>query len=93
MYPSISIEEFKIKRQENIVILDVRDKEPFEQNHLSEAFNIPLNELPAKLAELDDETTYYIICTLGIRSNQACEFLAQEGYDVVNVEGGMQAYH
>ncbi|WP_414840652.1 rhodanese-like domain-containing protein [Enterococcus saccharolyticus] len=92
MYPSITIEELEQKRQEGIAVIDVREELPFNQNHLPEAINIPLNQLSENINELDDDTTYYVICTLGVRSMQACEFLAHEGYDVVNVEGGMQAY-
>jgi len=34
-----------------------------------------------------DVTTYYI-CGVGARSGQVCAWLAEQGYDVVNIDGG-----
>ena len=42
--------------------------------------------------ELDNEQLYYVICKSGMRSARACQFLAEQGYDVINVQGGMTAF-
>ena len=48
--------------------------------------------LAERYAELDKEQAYYVICKSGRRSARACQFLAEEGYDVTNVQGGMDAF-
>ncbi|WP_164828482.1 rhodanese-like domain-containing protein, partial [Streptococcus sp. DD11] len=35
---------------------------------------------------------HYIICQKGGRSARACEFLENHGYQVTNVQGGLEAY-
>ena len=51
---------------------------------------------PTGLAEnylsLDKEISYHVICQKGGRSARACEFLEAKGYQVTNVEGGVEAY-
>ena len=42
--------------------------------------------------ELDNEQLHYVICKSGIRSARACQFLAEQGYEVINVQGGMTAF-
>lgn len=42
--------------------------------------------------ELYNEQLYYVICKSGMRSARACQFLAEQGYDVINVQGGMTAF-
>lgn len=44
-------------------ILDVRDADAFVEGHIPDAINIPINELPEKLATLDKEKPYTIIFT------------------------------
>ena len=44
------------------------------------------------MEELDNEQLYYVICKSGMRSARACQFLAEQGYDVINAQGGMTAF-
>ena len=50
---------------------------------------IPLGEVPARLAELPATTTVHVMCHAGGRSAQATEYLVANGYDAVNVTGGI----
>lgn len=56
------------------------------------AQNFPLSTLADTFEQLDKKQTYHLICKSGIRSAQACQFLAEKGYDVVNVATGMDAF-
>ena len=38
------------------------------------------------------EDTYYIICQSGARSSRACSILTKQGFDVINVSGGVGSY-
>ena len=64
----------------------------FEILHLEGAHHLPLSQLSDIYEELDKNQLHYIICKSGIRSAQACQFLAEKGYDVVNVAAGMDAF-
>ena len=44
-----------------------------------------------EVEELDNEQLHYVICKSGIRSAHACHFLTEKGYEVINVQGGMDA--
>ncbi|HFK7058077.1 TPA: rhodanese-like domain-containing protein [Listeria monocytogenes] len=94
MYQSITVNDLEqdLKKASHN-ILDVRDADAFVEGHIPDAINIPINELPEKLASLDKEKPYTIICYAGGRSERASQFLAAEGFDVTNVMGGMGAFH
>lgn len=42
--------------------------------------------------ELYNEQLHYVICKSGMRSARACQFLEEQGYKVINVQGGMTAF-
>ena len=42
--------------------------------------------------ELNNQQLHYVICKSGMRSARACQFLAEQGYDVINVQGGMTSF-
>ena len=79
------------------VLLDVR--EPWELATASvrpDGFAlvaIPMNEIPARLAELDPVQRIACLCHHGARSQRVAVFLAQNGFDsVANVSGGIDAW-
>jgi rhodanese-related sulfurtransferase len=86
--PTVSIDGVPDPLPDGLAVVDVR--EPFEwvAGHIEGAVHIPLSELPARITELPDEQTL-IVCKVGSRSAQAVAYLAQQGYDVVNLDGGM----
>ena len=45
-----------------------------------------------EVEELDNDQLHYVICKSGMRSARACQFLAEQSYDVINVQGGMTAF-
>ena len=79
------------------LLLDVR--EPWEVQTASvtpDAFDlvtIPMNEIPARLAELPADRPIACLCHHGARSLRVAMFLAQQGYEsVANVAGGIDAW-
>ncbi len=75
------------------VIVDVRQPEEFEAAHVEGARLVPLGELAERTGELPADRTLYLICRSGARSAQATAYLEAQGYDAVNVEGGIIAWH
>ena len=82
---------YQLYQKESLSILDVREVEEFEALHLEGARNFPLSQLVDTYEQLDKTQPYYVICKSGIRSARACQFLTEQGYEVVNVQGGMDA--
>lgn len=68
--PTISAEDFQLSRTSGkpYQLIDVRTPGEFDENHLEEAQNIPLDQLDTfKLSDFDAET-FYVICQSGKRS-------------------------
>lgn len=76
-----------------ISIIDIREPYEFKGGSLKGAKNIPMNTLlnnPSKY--LNKDNTYYIVCLSGARSKMTCKALVQQGFDVINVSGGIGSY-
>jgi len=79
------------------VLLDVR--EPWERQTASvtpQGFAlvaIPMNEIPARLSELDPAQRIACLCHHGARSQRVAAFLVQNGFaEVANIAGGIDAW-
>jgi rhodanese-related sulfurtransferase len=74
-------------------LIDVRQPDEVSAGTLPGAVNIPLDELPDRVDELDRTRRVVVLCRSGGRSTKASEFLTASGFgDVVNLSGGMLAY-
>lgn len=82
----------KYQAKEELNILDVRRDDEVAEGKIKNAQHIILDELSERLNELDKDKTYHIVCRSGGRSGKAGEFLAEKGYDVINIDGGMLAW-
>ena len=89
----IAFDEFyQLYQNGQLSLVDVREVEEFEMLHLEGVQNLPLSQLADIYDQLDKDQLHYIICKSGMRSARACQFLAEQGYDVINVQGGMTAF-
>ena len=93
MFNSVMMAEFEqLLRKGNLNVIDVREIDEFESGHINGAEHIALGTIPANLDKLDKNKEYYVMCLSGSRSAMASKYLAQQGFKVVNVMGGMSAY-
>ena len=81
----------------NLVLLDVRNPYELEDKslgHIDGVLNIPLPELEKRLSELDEfkDKDIAVICRSGRRSGTATDLLVKNGFNAVNVLGGMVQY-
>ncbi|MFJ6279567.1 rhodanese-like domain-containing protein [Arthrobacter subterraneus] len=77
---------------EDTAVLDVREDYEWEAGHIKGALHIPVDQIPARLDELDPDEDLHVICRTGGRSFRVAEWLVGNGYSAVNVRGGMDAW-
>ena len=75
------------------VIVDVREPREHEQAHVEGTIDIPLGELVTRVDEVPRDTTVYVLCHVGGRSAQATQYLEAQGFDAVNIDGGIVEWY
>lgn len=90
------LNDWAAQQSQRPVLLDVRESWECETasakpEHL-DLVHMPMQSIPGQLAELDASRPIACLCHHGARSQQVAHFLAQQGYDVVNVAGGIHAW-
>lgn len=84
----------RIEQGDAPLMIDVREPEEVAQGMIPGAVHIPLGQLAGRLEEIDQDRETVFICRSGYRSERACEYLEQSGFDnVVNMIGGMIAWN
>ena len=77
----------------NMFLLDVRNRNEFEQASIPGAANIPIDELRENLSQLPSDRPILIYCEIGLRGYLAHRILRQRGYEeVFNLAGGFALY-
>jgi adenylyltransferase/sulfurtransferase len=93
--PQVTPQELKrrLDAGERITVLDVREPWECAIAHLEGTLDIPLNDIPARLQELDSNAELVVMCKVGGRSRRAAEFLSARGFShVANLAGGIDAW-
>ena len=85
----IDMEQAKQKVLEGAQWIDVRYMSEYQYDKLPGAVNIPLAEIRNAFGALDMDKEYIVYCQSGRRSSAAAFLLAQRGYHVFVVEGGL----
>jgi rhodanese-related sulfurtransferase len=74
------------------LLVDVREPDEFLAGHLPGAINLPLSRMRERYAELPTDREIWLSCGVGQRAYFATRFLAQHGYRVRNLSGGVSTY-
>ncbi|TFB13806.1 rhodanese-like domain-containing protein [Filobacillus milosensis] len=86
----MSPEELASKLESNkYEIIDVREDEEVANGMIPGAKHIALNTIPERIDELPKDKEYVMVCRSGRRSYNASLYLAEQGYKVNNIKGGM----
>jgi rhodanese-related sulfurtransferase len=83
-----------LDKDTTVVVLDVRTPEEFKSQtgHLPRAINIPVQELEARLKELDKYSSRQLLiyCRSGNRSMRASAILQKQGFkQLIHLDGGI----
>ncbi len=76
-----------------LVLLDVREDWERQLVALPQSLGIPMQQVPARLAELTQGSPLVVLCHHGGRSLRVVQYLRAQGYDqAINLAGGIDAY-
>lgn len=84
----------EIKDKDSVLVLDVRDRDSYEQEHIPGAANIPLEELEERITEVPKQKTVVAYCwtvTCAL-APKAALILAHKDYKVQEMVGGIEAW-
>ena len=88
---SISVKELAALGTD-AAIVDVREDHEYAEVRVAGTRSIPLSRFVQSLADVPAGGTVYVMCAAGARSAQAAAYLADQGYDAVNVTGGINEW-
>lgn len=100
-YENISVEDYKNRLHDTGIphlLLDVRTTEEFHDYHIPGAVNIPLDELPDRMAEIAnmaEDKPVVMVCKSGVRSIMGAQMLRYAGLkdiDLLNLETGTKGW-
>lgn len=81
-----------LDQKHRVQIIDVRDPDEWAGGHIEGAHHIPMDDVQARLGEIDRLKPVVTVCRSGARSGQVAAYLAQAGFTVDNLDGGMSAW-
>ena len=95
-YENVDVNGFATRiASPDVVLLDVRTAEEFDEGHLTDAINIDVKQegfVEKAKSALPADKTIAVYCKGGRRSANAAAMLSKEGFKVVNLEGGITAW-
>ncbi|MSW78103.1 MAG: rhodanese-like domain-containing protein [Actinobacteria bacterium] len=86
--PEVNVDELEAALAAGARLLDVRETDEYVAGHVGSAVHIALSTVPQQVDAFRGDGPAYVICKSGGRSLKACEFLAEQGLEVINVAGG-----
>lgn len=92
--PTIDVDHAaaSVTTSSDVILLDVREPGEWRSGHAPLARHIPMSELSSRLSELPRGARIVCVCRSGNRSGQVTGWLLRQGYDAVNMAGGMQRW-
>jgi rhodanese-related sulfurtransferase len=86
------IADVPVTFDQSAMLLDVREDDEWQRGHAEGALHIPMGDVPARMAEIDTDAALFVVCHAGGRSQRVAHYLARNGYEPINVAGGMLAW-
>ena len=77
----------------NVLIIDLRDREEYEAGHIPSAVNIPYEELEERKGCLQRNYLLIFYCDRGNISLLAARDLMKYGYNIKSLYGGIHVYN
>jgi adenylyltransferase/sulfurtransferase len=93
--PEITPTEYaaRLERGESLTLLDVREDWELGVARVPNAIvHIPMGQVADRISEIERDKTVVVLCRSGRRSMEVAKFLQQNGFDAVNLAGGILAW-
>ena len=75
------------------LVVDIRTPKEWQDAHIQQSINLPLNQLVERRAELPKDRPIVVHCQGGYRSSIAASLLEQHGFErVSDLVGGFKAW-
>ena len=81
-----------LRNYSNVILLDVRSHQEYEEGHLNGAINIPTYDIYRNAPKIlkDKDSIIIAYCTVGVRSKNAINVLRKMGYkNLYHLDGGI----
>tara|TARA_Y100001978_G_scaffold199287_1_gene213334 strand:+ start:902 stop:2014 length:1113 start_codon:yes stop_codon:yes gene_type:complete len=94
---SVNFKKICKQNSNDIIVIDVREKEEYDKSALKGSISIPLSSLNKKssfkfIKENSSNKVIYLICQKGIRSERASQILIQNQIEAISIEGGLDQF-
>ncbi len=91
-FPDVPVSDLS----DDAVFLDIREQDEWDRGHAPHALHVPMTQLAERVDELapflERDERLVVACRSGGRVQRVMPWLAQHGYAVANLEGGMLAW-
>ena len=87
-FRQVNVDKVRELVENNAYIIDVREKNEYDNGHIINAVNIPLSELRDRISEIPKDIPVYLHCRTGQRSYNAAKALGNLGFqNIYNITG------
>jgi hydroxyacylglutathione hydrolase len=93
--PLLTVDQLheRLSNNDDIVVLDVREEDEWDEGHLEGAMRIYVGHLDERLDEIPRDKEIAVMCTVGHRGSLAASILLRADFGgVYNVLGGFEAW-
>ena len=85
--------QLQAKIDDGAYVLDIRDLNSYNENHIKGSQRIDNSNIAAFLADADKDKPVIVCCYKGFSSMQAAEVFINQGFDeVYSLEGGFNSF-
>ena len=88
----VGLDDFAAAHSQGAYVVDVREAAEVASGRVPGAVHIPMNDIPARAAELPKDAPFFVICASGGRSRQVVDHLQAQGLNALNVAGGTSGW-
>ncbi|MCL1124421.1 thiosulfate sulfurtransferase GlpE [Shewanella surugensis] len=77
----------------DLQIVDIRDNVSFEKDHIPQSSNLSNENIAHFIGDANMDLPLIVVCYHGISSQNAAQYLHQQGFDqVYSLDGGFEAW-
>ena len=94
-FKTVNAEEFaRTIAQPEVQLVDVRTANEFAEGHIPDAVNMDVtaDDFASQITSLDKEQPVAIYCRSGRRSKLAAKQMSEAGYQVTELDGGINSW-